>query len=62
MTREDGILKVWQSKNTAKLTFERATRLIKTEYNNYIELCEFCGEEPKNYKQWTKETIKPLKK
>jgi hypothetical protein len=62
MTREQGILKTYTGNNLSILTPEIATKLVQTEYKNYTELCEYCGEQPKTITEWTKETIKPLKK
>lgn len=62
MTRAQGILTTWRRNNTTELKGDNVTRLIQTEYKNYIELCEYCGEQPKTFIEWTNETIKPLKK
>ena len=61
MKRIEGILKTHANKHGQDKTTANATQIVNTEYNNYVELCEFCGEQPKGFDEWIMETITPNK-
>ena len=61
MNRKEGIIKRYKKDVTTNLTSSAETKLTKTEYNNYVELCYYCYEEPLGFDEWLNQTIKPAK-
>lgn len=57
MNRNEGIIQAYIKHNGGKEP-NNATQLIRTEYNNYTELCWFCNEEPLTFELWATEIIK----
>lgn len=65
MIRKEGIIKRAQSpENASVLAAAKGdlNKVLDTEYQNYLELCYYCNEEPKEKNQWLYERIKPAKK
>lgn len=58
MTRKQGITANWLKRNpNKKLSTLNETKLLMFEYNNYMELCYFCGEQAKTPEIWLNELI-----
>jgi len=59
MTRKEGITTSYQERT--KDPGQPPESLYSAEYNNYTEQCIcYCNEQPKTFKEWLNENIKPL--
>jgi hypothetical protein len=60
MKREQAIIKKYTS-NPKNPPLDNPVALLEYEYSNYVESCEYCGEQPLDFDTWINQTIKPLK-
>lgn len=68
MKRKEGIIKRWKLSNKKKPASLKGkklkdfeTQLVQAEYNNYVDLCYYCYEEPLAFTEWSEQIIKPAK-
>lgn len=63
MTRREGIIKRYKEPENKKIAEQAGTisALLSAEYENYVQLCHYCYEEPKQLNEWLNETINPIK-
>ncbi len=61
MTRKEGILKAWKEEKKLPLPAQKETQLLNFEYNQYLEACLSCYEDPLKKEIWLNQTINPAK-